>query len=154
MRVRLALFACAVLLATAPPSHAEDPIPLPEGPTVPIGPTGPTGPTVPLADPDQILLDGGGIKVGFVKLTVPRGCRRAPFQASVTGDGILRVDFRIDGRLVRSVRAPNSAGRFVVRLNPRRLRRGTHRLGVGVFFGHDNTPDKSVKRTFRTCSGR
>lgn len=150
MRVRLALFACAVLLATAPPSHAEDPIPLPEGPT---GPSGPTVPTVP-AEPDQILLDGGGIKVGLVKLTVPRGCRRAPFQVSVAGDGILRVDFRVDGRLVRSIRKPNSAGRFAVRLNPRRLRRGTHTLRAGVFFGHDNTPDKSVKRAFRTCSGR
>ena len=150
MRVRLALFACSVLLAMAPPSHAEDPIPLPEGPTVPAGPT----PTVPVADPDQILLDEGGIKVGLVKLTVPHGCRRAPFRATVAGNGILRVDFRVDGRLVRSVRTPNGAGRFAVRLDPRRLRRGAHRLGADVFFGHDNTPDKNVKRAFRSCSGR
>lgn len=142
MRVCLALVACAALLASALPALAQEPVPAPDGLT---------GPTGPIAQPDQLLLDDGAIKVGFVKLTVPRGCRRAPFQATVTGDGITRVDFRVDGRLVRSVRAPNVAGRFAVRVNPRRLRRGAHRLGGDVFFGNDNTLDKRVKGTFRSC---
>jgi hypothetical protein len=142
MRVRLALIACAALLASASAADAQEPVPIPEGPTVPA------------PEPDQILLDEGGIKIGLVKLTVPRGCRRAPFAVTITGEGVTRVDFRVDGRLVSSVRTANAAGAFATRLNPRRLRPGAHKLRADVFFGHDNTADKTVKGTFRSCVRR
>src|SRR3954470_22407968 len=100
MRVRLALVACAALLALPAASNAEDPVPTVD----------PSLPADPNLGEDLILLDDGGIKVGIVKLSIPSGCRRAPFRASVTGSGITRVDFRVDRRLVRSVSTADSAG--------------------------------------------
>jgi hypothetical protein len=103
----------------------------------------------------QILLDEDPqVLIGKVSLTVPRGCRRAPFAVALSGSGVMRVDFSVDGRLARSVRAPAKGGRFVARINPRKLRRGRHRLTAAVWFSRSApAPGKRVNASFRSCAG-
>jgi hypothetical protein len=124
---------------------------------VPVGAGGDTKLDFPVAtggvDPGRILVGEGGIKVGLVRLRVPHGCRRIPFQAAVTGNGITRVVFSLDGRTFRNVRRPNRAGRFAVRVDPRRLRRGRHALSAVIHFGRaPGTATKRVRRHFRSCA--
>ena len=112
-------------------------------------------PIVPAPPPGQQLLDPEPVRIGVVKLTVPRGCRRKPFAATLAGRGVTRVDFSVDGRVVRSVRAPDKLGRFAARIDPRRVRRGRHKLAAAVWFSRIATsPAKQVTATFRSCAGR
>src|SRR5207247_7182393 len=81
-------------------------------------------PLVTPSDPPRQLIDPEPVRIGPFKLTVRRSCARKPFAATLTGTGAYRVDFRIDGRLVRSIRT--QADRYSVRVDPRTLRRGAH----------------------------
>jgi hypothetical protein len=106
-------------------------------------------------DPGRILVDDGAVRVGTVKLSVPGGCPRRAFIATLRGQGVKRVDFRVDGRLVRSVRRVDERGRYTVRIDPARVRAGRHVLSAAVWFSRVATkPAKTVRATFRSCAVR
>lgn len=110
-------------------------------------------PIASAADPGRQLLDGGGVRVGEVKLAVPGGCSRKRFAVVLTGSGAVRVDFRIDGRVIRSVRRSDAAGRFTIHIDPRKLRPGRHTLTAAVWFSKtEANPGRQISRTLRTCA--
>lgn len=81
-----------------------------------------------------------------------RGCRRSPFTVSIRGRAIRAARFRLDGRLLRTIRR---RGRVSVRVRPARLRAGRHRLTVRVFFARaSQTRPRTIGRSFSVCARR
>lgn len=142
--------------------QAPDASPCPEGAvcsydvTVNDGmPTARDFPILSATDPGQQLLDGGPVRVGAVKLALPKGCARKRFAVVLTGSGVVRVDFRVDGRVVRSVRRPDATGRFAIHIDPRKLSRGRHKVTAAVWFSKTEVnAQRLVSKTFRVCAVR
>lgn len=88
---------------------------------------------------------------GSARLSAPRGCRKRPFRARVSGSAIDRVTFSVDGRRVRA------AGRsgLSARIDPRRMKRGRHRIAARVEFvtGAGRAP-VTLRSSFRRCGVR
>jgi hypothetical protein len=81
---------------------------------------------------------------GRARLRMPRGCRRRPFSARVTGTGVTGVRFSLDGRRARAV-----GPRFALRVDTRRLTSGPHRVRARVSFGSGGPV--TLSRRFRVC---
>jgi len=112
-------------------------------------------PVITPSEPPRQLIDPDPVRIGPFKLVVRRSCARKPFSAYLTGKGVTRVDFRVDGRLVRSVRGRPDASRSSVRIVPRRLRPGAHVLTAALFFGSaSSNPSKTLTAKFQTCAKR
>jgi hypothetical protein len=79
------------------------------------------------------------------RLSARRGCQRRAVRASVTGDGVKRVAFSVDGRRVKLDRR----GPFRMRVGTRRLRPGRHRVTARVTF--DDGSKRTLRRTIRVC---
>ena len=62
------------------------------------------------------------------------GCPPQAFYARVTGRQIARVSFTLDGRAYRTVTRPDSNGVFKVKVDPRKLRKGKHRMVATATF--------------------
>ena len=88
---------------------------------------------------------------GTSRMRLPTGsCLRRPFTAKVRGRSIRRVAFRLDGR--RRHAALRMRGRRAVRIDPRRLRSGRHRLAARVTYAAATaTPPKTLRRRFSAC---
>jgi len=88
---------------------------------------------------------------GSARLSGPSGCRVRAVTASVTGRRIIRVTFRLDGRVVKVVRRARS-GRWSARVVPRDLRYGTHRLTATVTFAAaSGTRPRTLRLSFARC---
>jgi hypothetical protein len=106
-------------------------------------------------DPGRILIDDEPVRIALVRLSLPRRCARRPFAAVLTGSGVERVDFRVDRRRLRSVRRAGRDGRFALRIDPVRFKRGRHTVTAHVFFSTSATrAGKLVIGTFRSCRRR
>jgi hypothetical protein len=75
---------------------------------------------------------------------------REPFAAAVSGRGIARVAFSVDGRRRAVARRPAAPGRYRVRLDPRGLRPGRHRVRARVTF--TGAAPRTLTRTVRVCA--
>ena len=72
----------------------------------------------------------------------------------VSGRQVARVVFALDGRVVRSLSRPNSATRYKLLVNPRRLRLGRHRVLARVSFDSQSaTRPKTLRVAFGRCAG-
>jgi len=112
-------------------------------------------PVVTPSDAPRQLIDPDPVRIGPFRLSVRHSCARKPFLAYLTGKGVHRVDFRVDGRLVRSIRVRADASRSSVRIVPRRLRPGAHALTAALFFGSaSSNPSKTLTARFQTCAVR
>ena len=97
-----------------------------------------------------LLLDPGGASgIGKARLVASPGrCARRAFAVSVSGPGISRVEYRVDGRRV----ALGRGRAFRARIPVARLRPGRHRLTAVVAYGSDGgSPFKRLERRFRRC---
>jgi hypothetical protein len=83
------------------------------------------------------------------RLTASRRCVRRAVRASVTGDGVRRVAFAIDGRRVRVDRRPDRRGRFRMSVAARRLGPGRHRIRARVAFADGSR--RTLRRAVRVC---
>ena len=98
-----------------------------------------------------LLLDpGGATRIGRARLVGPSArCVRRAFSVRVDGDGITRVEYRVDGRRVASTRRRG----FRARVPVRALSAGPHRLTAVVAYGSDGGgPVKRLQLRFRRCS--
>lgn len=103
------------------------------------------------AAPGQLVL---GERIGAVRarLLAPTGCLSRTFSARVRGAGIAKVVFRLDGKVVKTVRR---GGLFVARVNPRRLSLGVHRLVATVTFTASSHPkSRTLRASFQRCSNQ
>src|SRR4051794_34336694 len=82
---------------------------------------------------------------GSAALLGPGSCVKKPFRARVKGSGIDRVTFSVDGKRVRS-------HGLAARIDPSRMRGGSHRLAARVeFVTGSGQAARTLRRTFRRC---
>lgn len=83
------------------------------------------------------------------------GCVRAYALADVRGREIERVTFRINGRTVRTLDAPNVAGMFRLRVRASSLPRGASRVRADVVFkAGSQTAPRTLTLAFSRCPRR
>ena len=120
---------CATTTSSGGGAGGSTPItaPLPTG----TGPsTAPSGTPSPGSSPSS----GGSPSPGTPQLTGPTAPVRGPFEVWVTGEGIQSVAFTVDGRWVKTVRTVRGRTKYKLRIDPRRQKRGAHRVTARVRF--------------------
>jgi hypothetical protein len=94
------------------------------------------------------------------KFQAASGCPPQAFFARVTGRQIARVTFTLDGRRYATVTRADARGVWKVRVDPRRLSAGKHRLVATASFKSGATRAKASARaaakvmsvTFTVCA--
>jgi len=79
------------------------------------------------------------------------GCANKPFRVNVTGEGISRVVFTLDGKPIARLAGRNHNGRYSVRINPAKHKRGTHHVQARITFLR---PGGGIPRTERVAFSR
>jgi hypothetical protein len=111
-------------------------------------------PVQPAAPPAQQVL-GERIEPGSARIAGASGCVARKFSVKVSGKQILRVEFRIDGKKRATVSKPDSKGRFVFKVDPKKFKSGSHLLvAKSVFNAASNTNAKTMKLRFARCVRR
>ena len=99
----------------------------------------------------QIVL-GERITPGRAQLFGPTGCTARAFHARIRGVKIAKVVFTLDGRRIQTLTRKNFRGTFAVRIDPRRLKIGVHRLIAQVTFQRGSaTKAKTFRLAFQRC---
>jgi hypothetical protein len=81
------------------------------------------------------------------------GCEGNPFKVVVTGRQIESVTFAMDGKVIRRLTKPNSASRYSLAVNPRKLRLGVHRVVARTIFRKQSgTKARTLRVTFSKCA--
>jgi hypothetical protein len=114
-------------------------------PTVPPGP----GPT---ATPAAAVEAARAVAPGRARIAGARTCPVRAFSVRVTGRSIRRVTFSVDGRRVATVTRADRLGRWQMRIDPRRLRAGSHRIVARVQFVSGAGPARTLRTSFRICA--
>jgi hypothetical protein len=102
-------------------------------------------PSASVSQYEQIVL-GERIVPGNARLLAPTGCASRAFNARVSGTNVAKVVFKLDGKKIKTLTAPNAGKRFQIRVNPAKLRIGVHRIVATVNF---KAATKKKAQTFR-----
>jgi hypothetical protein len=97
----------------------------------------------------------GGIPCGTGTSAIhgATGCQGPPFHVRISGDQIERVIFTMDGKIVKVLRRPNRATQYVLAVDPRRLRLGTHRVLARVIYtARSGTSNTTLRDVFSRCT--
>jgi hypothetical protein len=114
----------------------------------------PGQPIPPPTVPGQVVVPEE-ITPGSASLAGATGCVSRSFVASVRGKQIRRVVFSIDGKRRATVSKPDSKGRYTLRVNPRKFKRGSHLLVAKATFEPDSaTKTKTMRLRFSRCVRR
>jgi hypothetical protein len=109
-------------------------------------------PATPVDQPGQIVL-GERVIAPTSRLLAPSGCVGRTFSARVRGTQIARVVFYVDGKRVKTVTKRNKRGVYAVRINPRRMRVGVHRIVVRVRYRASSpVRSKTLRGSFQRCA--
>jgi hypothetical protein len=109
-------------------------------------------PTPVAATPVAGVLGTRAVARGRARIAGARTCPVSAFSVRVTGRQIRRVTFTVDGRRVATVTRADRLGRWQARIDPRRLRTGTHRVRARVEFNRGAGPSRTLRMSFRTCA--
>jgi hypothetical protein len=104
------------------------------------------------ATPVAGVLGTRAVARGRARIAGARTCPVSAFSVRVTGRQIRRVTFTVDGRRVATVTRADRLGRWQARIDPRRLRTGTHRVRARVEFNRGAGPSRTLRMSFRTCA--
>jgi hypothetical protein len=89
---------------------------------------------------------------GTARLQGPSGCVRTSFTATVRGTRIADVVFFLDGKRVKRITAKEGQKAFKVKINPRKVGRGVHRVTAKVVFvSESQTKTKTLRLSFQRC---
>lgn len=127
--------------------------PVPLTPRIAAAP--PAGPTVTKSVPRIGVppAPASGAPTGTAKLRGPSGCLSRPFRVTVTGQGIARVDFLLDGKRYRRITARAGRTVFSIRIDPRRQSRVAHRVSAKVtFHSSANTVVRTLRLVYVSCA--
>jgi len=102
-------------------------------------------PSASVSQYEQIVL-GERVVPGSARLLAPTGCVARRFNARVSGQNVAKVVFKLDGKRVKTLTAPNAGTRFQIRVNPAKLKIGVHRIVATVTF---KPQTKKKAQTFR-----
>jgi hypothetical protein len=104
------------------------------------------------SNPGSQVVLGERIVPGRARLVGPTGCASSAFHARVSGTKVARVVFVLDGHRIKTLTRKNFRGTFAVRIDPRRLKIGVHRLVVTVTFQRGSgTKAKTFRLAFQRC---
>ena len=127
----------------------------PETPTTPLTPTTPTSPLTPESPTPRgavrgTVRSGGGRPVAAARITGTVGCVKTTAQATVAGKQIRAVIFRVNGKLVKTVKAKQ---RVTLRIPVLRLRGGTNTVTAAVTFSSaSRAKAKTLSLSFNRCA--
>jgi hypothetical protein len=123
-------------------------------PAAPVVPVVPAAPVVraPVATPASGVEAARAVAPGRARIAGARACPVRAFSVRVTGRSIRRVTFTVDGRRVGTVTRADRLGRWQMRIDPRRLRSGTHRVVARVQFVSGAGPARTLRTSFRICA--
>ena len=83
----------------------------------------------------------------------PKKCVSKTFRLDVKGTSIAKVTFKIDGKKVKALSKPDSAGRFRLAINPLLRSDKRHTVTAEVeYTAASNTPKKTLKVFFKRCA--
>ena len=119
--------------------------------TVVLPPPPPPIVVPPPPPPPQEVLPEETTPKGTAAVTGKTGCYGTPFNVVVSGRQIERVIYSIDGKVVKTLMAPNSGSRYKLPIIPKRFKTGTHRVLARVIF---TTKSKTKNRTLRVVFSR
>jgi hypothetical protein len=102
--------------------------------------------------PDGQVVLGDRVVPGRARLLGPTGCTARAFHARISGTKVARVVFTLDGKRLKTLTRKNFRGTYAVRIDPRRLKVGVHRLIVKVTFQRGSgTKAKTMRLAFQRC---
>jgi uncharacterized repeat protein (TIGR01451 family) len=111
------------------------------------------GPTVTKPRIGAPQTPASGAPTGTAKLRGPSGCASRPFRVTVSGRGIARVEFLLDGKLHRKIKARDGQTVFSVRIDPRRQARVAHRVSAKVSFRSSaSTVVRRLRLVYVSCA--
>jgi hypothetical protein len=122
--------------------------------TVPGAPGTPTPVRTPPPAVVPTTPGAAGTPTGTATLVGPSGPVRNPFAVWVTGHAIDHVVFSVDGKRIGTVRAKPGRTKFKITINPRRQRRGVHRLTARITFKKSSRTSSIVRRSTYYTAGR
>ena len=142
-----------------PPPVAPPPPPPPAvTPPPPVAPpAGGLSPISAVCTPPPGPAPAGGelCARGTVAIAGRTGCQGTPFAVTVRGREIARVVFTLDGRRIRTLTRPNSGARYLIRVNPRTMKTGVHRIVARTTFTRSSgTRARTLRVTFSRCVRR
>lgn len=98
-----------------------------------------------------VAAPAGTTAPGTARISGPSGAVSSPFSVSVTGRGIRRVIFSLDGRRIGTVRAKAGRKKFQITINPRGQSRRVHRVTARITFTTSSRTSSTTRRvTYRT----
>jgi hypothetical protein len=113
----------------------------------------PPASTPPSQTTDQLQVLPEEIISGTARLRGPSGCARRPFEARVSGRQISRVTFWLDGRRAERVVAKGGQTAFALRVDPRKVAKGVHRVRARVVFeAESRTAPRTLRLSFQRCA--
>ena len=125
--------------------------PAPETPAPPVETPAPPAPAAPPAAPAAPAVVPAVVPATTVatssKLIGPSGCVGRIVNARVTGTGIVKATFRLDGKVVKTVGGPGS-----LRVRTATLREGVHKIKARVVFADARARTHVV--SFQRCIAR
>jgi hypothetical protein len=108
----------------------------------------------PPQPPQQVVL-GERVEPGTARIAGATGCVARKFKVTVRGTQIAKVEFRVDGKKRASLSKPDSQGRFVFKVDPKKFKPGSHLLQAkSTFTTASGTPSKTMKLRFARCVRR
>jgi hypothetical protein len=111
--------------------------------------------TTTLAQPPQQVVLGERVEPGEARIAGATGCVARKFNVTVRGKQIAKVEFRVDGKKRASLSKPDSQGRFVFKVDPKKFKAGSHLLQAkSTFTAASGTPAKTMKLRFARCVRR
>jgi hypothetical protein len=142
---------CGEATETRTVSATTQPPPVPQALTTPPPPPPPPATTAPPAPAAPSRSPARG--VANISSGGHTGCAGTPFPVSVTGTGVRRVVFTLDGKRIATLTRPNRANRFSVLIRPGKLKRGTHRVQATVtYVSSTQTRPKTLRVVFSRCA--
>jgi hypothetical protein len=116
----------------------------------PPAPPAPVAVTAPSATRPAAPRTPARVVRGAARLQAPDGCRSTTFRVRVSGRQIRRVTVSLDGRPLRTFTRARSS--YAVRIDPRKLGAGVHRIAVRVTFTtQSGTRSRTLRSVFQRC---
>jgi len=134
-----------------PPNKPDNPPVVPRVNPPVVTPVSPLAVT-PAAARAAVLASVARRARGTAAIAGARTCPIRSVPLRVRGRLIRRVTFFVDGRRVGAVTRANAAGQFQVRVDPRRMRAGTHRVRAVVQFRSGAGPSRTLRTSLRVCA--
>jgi hypothetical protein len=126
--------------------------PNPRVPAVPpVAPTEIAGSLPPLVTPSAV--SAAKVFVSAAGARGPGGCVQRSFKAAVRGSRIVRVDFSLDGHVMKRVTHRDGSGMFRATIGLAGLTRTTHHITARVLFMPNTSPRRrTLPIAFRRCA--